>query len=154
MARKKLEIKVKYFDSEIPELKKIEVGDWIDLYNAEHINLLGNGQRLVPLGIGMILPDGYEAHVVPRSSTFAKWGLIQTNSMGVVDNSYSGDGDQWFWPVVAFERRLGRNIVPKGTPVAQFRIMKKMDADEDIVIKSVKKLKDKDRGGHGSTDGN
>ena len=101
----KLNILVKYFDTpeyKCTRLKKINKGDWIDLYAAKDIFVQGNSNNptLIPLGVAMKLPDGYEAHIAPRSSTFKTWGVIQTNSFGIIDNSYSGDKDQWMLPVV------------------------------------------------------
>ena len=101
MEDNKLELKVKYFSKEIEKLTREKVGDWIDLRAAETVELRAGEFKLIPLGVGMILPEGYEAHIVPRSSTFKTWGIIQTNHMGVIDNSYSGDNDQWRFPAYA-----------------------------------------------------
>ena len=90
-----LTIKIKYFDKELPHIEKIAVGDWIDLRAARSYHIGNGGYVRIPLGVGMILPKGYEAHVLPRSSTFENFGIICANSMGVIDNSYSGDGDEW-----------------------------------------------------------
>lgn len=142
------EIKVKYFDDEIKKIEKIPVGDWVDLRCAESVNLIGTPYKRVPLGIGMELPKGYEAHIVPRSSTFEKWGIIQTNHMGVVDESYCGDDDQWHMPIYILNRDLRNRLIPKGTRIAQFRIVKKQPA---LTFKTVKKLSKESRGGFGST---
>lgn len=139
-----LKIKVKYFDDTLIKLDKIEQGDWIDLRAAETTILNKDEFKLIPLGIAMELPKGYEAHVVPRSSTFKKWGIIETNSMGVVDESYKGDNDQWFFPAYA----LRDTIIEKNDRICQFRIVEKMP---EIKIEEVNKLGNKDRGGHGST---
>ena len=90
-------IRIKYFSRDIPPLQAIggTKSDWIDLRSAEEVSMKQGEYRLIRLGIGMILPDGYEAHVVPRSSTFQKFGILQTNSMGVIDQAYCGDGDEW-----------------------------------------------------------
>ena len=93
-----MEIKIKYF-SDIQPIEKIAIGDWVDLRSAEDIDLDAGDFAIIKLGVGMKLPEGYEAHVVPRSSTYKKWGIIQTNSVGIIDNSYSGDNDQWMMPV-------------------------------------------------------
>ena len=87
-----MEIKIKYF-SDIQPIEKIAIGDFIDLRSAEDIDLDAGDFAIIKLGVGMKLPEGYEAHVVPRSSTYKKWGIIQTNSVGIIDNSYSGDND-------------------------------------------------------------
>jgi dUTP pyrophosphatase len=96
-----MQIKIKYFNEELPKVNKITQGDWIDLRAAKTIELKQNEFGLIPLGIAMELPEGYEAHVVPRSSTFKNFGIIETNSMGVIDESYKGDNDQWFFPAYA-----------------------------------------------------
>ena len=94
-------IKIKYHDNEIDKITKIAVGDWIDLRAAETVAMNKGDFKLISLGISMKLPDGYEAHVVPRSSTFKKWGVLQTNSTGIIDNSYSGTNDIWRFPALA-----------------------------------------------------
>lgn len=137
-------IKVKYFDDEINKIEKIEKGDWIDLRAAETVDLEPGEFRLIPLGVGMILPEGYEAHIVPRSSTFKNFGIIQTNHCGIVDESYCGDNDQWFFPAYA----LRDTHINKNDRICQFRIVEKMPK---VDIEIVEKLKDEDRGGHGST---
>ena len=99
---------------------------------------------LVPTGLYIALPEGYEAHVVPRSSTYKNFGIIQTNSIGIIDNSYCGNNDQWLFPAYA----LRDTVINKNDRICQFRIMKKM---EPVNFVEVKELKDKDRGGIGST---
>lgn len=141
---KPLQIKVKYFDKEIPKLQKIKQGDWIDLRAAETVELKQGEFKLIPLGVAMELPKGYEAHVLPRSSMFKNFGVIQTNSMGLIDESYCGDNDQWFLPVLA----MRDTKIEKGERICQFRIVKKMP---EINFVEVKKLEKPDRGGHGST---
>lgn len=138
-----MEIKIKYFnDSE--EINKISIGDWIDLKSNKDIVYEAGEFVLVPLGVGMILPEGYEANIVPRSSTFKHYGVIQTNSFGVIDESYCGDTDQWFLPVYS----LRSGVIQKGDRVCQFRINKKM---EKVEFTTVEVLSDTNRGGHGST---
>ena len=137
-------IKIKYFRDDIERIKKIEQGDWIDLRVAEDTELKAGEFKLIPLGVGMILPDGYEAHVVPRSSTYLKFGVIQTNHFGVIDNSYCGENDQWYFPAYA----LRDTILHKNDRICQFRIVKKQD---EIEFEEVERLKDKNRGGFGST---
>lgn len=139
-----LVLKVKYFDKEIEELEKLSVGDWVDLRAAETVELKQFDFKIIKLGIGMILPEGYEANIVPRSSTFKNFGILQTNSFGVIDNSYSGDNDQWGFPALA----MRDTTINKGDRICQFRINKRMGKVE---LLTVEKLNDKDRGGFGST---
>lgn len=92
-------IKIKYFNDKLEKLTYIDgKSDWIDLRAAEDVDLKQGEFKLIPLGVAMQLPKGYEAHIVPRSSTFKNFGIIQTNHQGVVDCSYCGDNDQWFMP--------------------------------------------------------
>lgn len=137
-------IYVKYFDKEIDKIQKIDKGEWIDLRAAETVEMKTGEFKLIPLGIGMILPEGYEANIVPRSSTFKNFGIIQTNSFGVIDNSYSGDNDQWFFPAYA----LRDTVINKNDRICQFRLNK---IQEPLNICEVEHLKDKDRKGFGST---
>ena len=92
----------------------------------------------------MKLPDGYEAHLAPRSSTFKTWGIIQTNSIGVVDNSYSGNNDIWKMPVYATRD----TVINVNDRICQFRIMSKMPV---VDVEEVDNLEGPDRGGFGST---
>lgn len=138
------EIKVKYFDPEIERLEKISKGDWIDLRSAESVDLKAGEYRLIRLGVGMILPDGYEAIVAPRSSTPSKFGVLLSNSIGVIDNSYSGDADEWRFPALA----IRDTHIEKGDRICQFRIIKNMDPVE---IVEVNRLNEISRGGIGST---
>lgn len=137
-------IQIKYFDNEIEKIVKIDKGDWIDLRSAETVELKAGEFKLIKLGVGMRLPKGYEAHVVPRSSTFKNFGVIQTNHMGVIDESYCGDNDQWRFPAYA----LRDTIINKGERICQFRIVKKQP---EVSFYVVKHLADADRGGFGST---
>ena len=136
-------IKIKYF-TDIEHIEKISQGDWIDLRAAETVSLSKGEFKLISLGVGMILPDGYEAHIVPRSSTFKKFHIIQTNHMGIIDNSYCGEQDEWKFPALAVED----TIINKNDRICQFRIVKKQP---EIVFEQVKKLSDTSRGGFGST---
>jgi len=138
------QIKVKYFDKEIDKIKKIEKGDWIDLRAAEEIALKKGEFKLIPLGVGMILPKGYEAHIVPRSSTYKNFKVISTNHCGVVDESYCGDSDQWFFPAYALED----TVIAKNSRICQFRIVEKQPK---IDFEEVEHLNEISRGGHGST---
>lgn len=139
-----MKIKIKYFNNEIERVSKIKKGDWIDLRSAKNILLKAGSFILIPLGVSMELPEGYEAHVVPRSSTFKNFGIIQTNSMGVIDESYKGDNDQWFFPAYA----LKDTEIHINDRICQFRIVEKMSK---IEFEEVEVLNNDDRGGHGST---
>lgn len=138
------QIKIKYHNPDIVKIEKIEVGDWIDLRAAENIKLSAGDFKLISLGISMKLPEGYEAHVVPRSSTFKTWGVLQTNSIGIIDNSYSGTNDIWRFPAYA----MRDTEIKVNDRLCQFRIVKKQPEVEFI---EVDKLGDIDRGGFGST---
>ena len=137
-------IKVKYFDKDIEKLKITPNGDWIDLRSAETVHLKKGEFHLIPLGVGMKLPEGYEANIVPRSSTYKNFKIIQTNCFAVIDNSYSGDSDQWFYPVVAMED----TIIHKNDRICQFRINEKMPMVE---FNEVEHLDEVSRGGFGSS---
>ncbi|MED4817649.1 dUTP diphosphatase DutA [Bacillus atrophaeus] len=139
-----MQIKIKYLDETQTRISKIEQGDWIDLRAAEDVTINKDEFKLVPLGVAMELPEGYEAHVVPRSSTYKNFGVIQTNSMGVIDESYKGDNDFWLFPAYA----LRDTEIKKGDRICQFRIMKKMPTVELV---EVAHLGNDDRGGLGST---
>lgn len=140
----KEKIKIKYFNPELTKIETVENGDWIDLRSAIDVDLKAGDFKLIPLGIGMILPKKYEAHVVPRSSTFKNFGIIQTNHQAVIDNSYCGDNDQWYYPAYA----LRDTHISMNDRICQFRIVKKQPK---IKFEIVEKLKDKNRGGFGST---
>lgn len=138
-------IRIKYFTDAIEKLDYIDgKSDWIDLRAAQDVTLAAGEFKLIPLGIAMELPDGFEAHVVPRSSTFKNFGIIQTNHMGVIDESYCGDSDQWFFPAYA----LRDTQIHVGDRICQFRIM---EHQPRIEFEEVETLGNKDRGGHGST---
>lgn len=140
-----MDIKIKYFTDDIERLKYIEgKSDWIDLRSSETVELKKGEFKLIPLGIAIELPKGYEAHVIPRSSTFKNWGIIQTNSMGLIDESYCGDNDQWYMPVYATRN----TTIHKNDRICQFRIM---EHQPEIVFKEVDNLGGVNRGGFGST---
>ncbi len=145
-----LEILVRYHDDPndgeepLKKIEKISIGDWIDLRASKTMHLSPNSYNMIPLGVSMKLPDGYEAHIVPRSSTFKHWGIIQTNHLGVIDNSYSGDGDIWHMPVWS----IGRVTINKNDRICQFRIVKRMPP---VKFTEVDHLDGPDRGGFGST---
>ncbi len=138
-------IKIKYFTDEIERLCYIGgKSDWIDLRAAKEVVMKAGEFQLIPLGIALELPSGYEAHVVPRSSTFKNYGIIQTNSMGIIDETYCGDNDQWFFPAYA----LRDTVIRVNDRICQFRIMEHQPV---LAFKEVKALVHEDRGGHGST---
>lgn len=138
-------IQIKYFTDKIEPLTYVDgKSDWIDLRAAEEVVLKAGEFKLIPLGVAMRLPKGYEAHVVPRSSTFKNYGIIQTNHFGVIDETYSGDNDQWFMPVYA----VRDTQIHVNDRICQFRIM---EHQPTIVFEQVEKLDSTDRGGFGST---
>ena len=139
------EIKIKYFSDDMEELCYIDgKSDWIDLRAAQEVTLKAGEFRLIPLGVAMQLPQGYEAHLAPRSSTFKNYGILQTNSMGVVDYTYRGDGDQWYMPAYAT-----RDVtIEQNARICQFRIMQNQPR---LVFERVDHLEGPDRGGFGST---
>ena len=138
-------VRVRYLTDGLPELRYIDgKSDWIDLYAAETVTLSAGDFRLIPLGVAIALPDGYEAHVVPRSSTFRNYGVLQTNSMGVIDNSYRGDADEWMFPAYAT-----RDVtIEKGARICQFRVAQNQPA---LRFETVERLSRSNRGGFGST---
>ena len=138
-------INIKYFNEKLEKLKYI-VGksDWIDLRSAEDIDLKQGEFKLIPLGVAMEIPEGYEAHVVPRSSTFKNFGIIQANSMGIIDHSYCGDNDQWFMPVIA----MRDTHISFNDRICQFRIMENQPV---VRFEEHEHLSGTDRGGFGST---
>jgi dUTP pyrophosphatase len=138
------EIRIKYFVEDLEPIQAIKGGDWIDLRAAEDVSLSAGDYKLIRLGVGMILPEGYEAQVVPRSSTFKHFGIILANSLGVIDNSYSGDADEWHFPAVA----LRDTLIHRGDRICQFRIVKNQPR---ITFTRVDTLNEISRGGIGST---
>ena len=138
-------IKIKYFSNRIEKLCYVDgKSDWIDLRSAIDVTLKKGEFMLIPLGVAMQLPKGYEAHVVPRSSTFKNFGIIQTNHCGVIDYTYSGDNDQWFMPVLA----IRDTTIAVNDRICQFRIMENQPV---ITFDEVTELSGPDRGGFGST---
>lgn len=137
-------IKIRYTSDDLPRLKAISKGDWIDMYASETVHMKKGEFALIPLGVAMKLPEGYEAHLAPRSSTFKKWHIIQTNSIGIIDNSYSGDNDIYRFPAYAVED----TVIEKGDRICQFRIM---ESQPRIVFEECGTLGGADRGGFGST---
>ena len=147
-----MNLRVKYFDKSVEGIEVIEKGDWIDLRSRKTIEYEEGDFFLIPLNVAIELPEGFEAHILPRSSTFKKWGLIQTNSQGVIDNSFSGEKDEYMLPVIAL--RDGK--VEKGDRICQFRLFRTMESFRDIHgkglnIVEVESLDNENRGGFGST---
>lgn len=139
------QIKIKYFTDKIDKLAYIDgKSDWIDLRASEEVTLKQGEFALVPLGVAMELPKGYEAHIVPRSSTYKNFGVIQANHCGVVDGSYCGDNDMWRMPVIA----IRDTQIHVNDRICQFRIMKNQP---EILFEEVEHLEGKDRGGFGTT---
>ena len=139
------EIKIRYLSDKIEKLRYIGgKSDWIDLRAAERVELKAGEFKLIPLGIAMQLPKGYEAHIVPRSSTCKNYGIIQTNHCGIVDESYCGNNDQWFMPAYA----LRDTVIEVNDRICQFRIFEHQPA---LNFVETEDLGNEDRGGHGST---
>lgn len=136
-------IKIKYL-RDIHKIEKINAGDWIDLRAAETVKLKKGEFRMIPLGVAMQLPKGYEALMAPRSSTFKRHGILLANSIGVIDESYKGDGDEWHFPALAMKR----TVIQKNDRICQFRIIRHQP---DVELVEVFILGNDDRGGLGST---
>ncbi|MCI8889696.1 MAG: deoxyuridine 5'-triphosphate nucleotidohydrolase [Hungatella sp.] len=138
-------IRIKYFTDKIDKLTYIGgKSDWIDLRAAQDVDLKKGEFCLIPLGVAMKLPKGYEAHLVPRSSTFKNFGIIQTNHMGVIDETYCGSNDQWYFPAYA----LRDTHIRVNDRICQFRIM---EHQPELIFEEAQKLDQEDRGGIGST---
>ena len=137
-------IKIHYFSDDLPRLQKTGKGDWIDLYAAQTMQLRAGDFALIPLGVSMQLPEGYEAHIVPRSSTFKNFGIIQTNHCGIIDESYCGPNDWFYMPAYA----LRDTVIHVNDRICQFRIMEHQPA---IEFEECETLGNPSRGGFGST---
>lgn len=137
-------IQIKYFDKEIDKVEKISKGDLIDLRAAETVEMKKGDFKLIKLGVGMKLPEGYKANVYPRSSTFKNFGIIMSNSVAQIDNSYSGDADEWSFPAIA----LRDTVIHKNDRICQFEIQK---IQPEIEFEEVEHLDSESRGGIGST---
>ena len=146
MNNEKLSVKIKYHTDMLP-IGQFENGDWIDLRAAEDVEMSAGDFRLISLGVSMKLPEGYEAHVVPRSSTYRRWGIIQANHIGVIDNSYCGDNDIWKFPAIA----IRDTTIYKNDRICQFRIVKKQPEFE---FEEVEYMDNPDRGGFGNSGAN
>lgn len=148
----KMKLRIKYFEG-ATKLQKISVGNWIDVYANKDVFVKENESALIPLGFALEIPKGWEGHLVPRSSTFKTWGIIQTNSMGIVDDTFIGDNDEWCMPVFCIEPRAftrsGNGVfIKKGDKIGQFRIIESMP---EIEFEEVDMLNNVDRGGFGTT---
>ena len=140
-----MKIRIRYLSDQIEKLRYIDgKSDWIDLRAAEDVSLKAGEFRLIPLGIAMELPEGYEAHVAPRSATFKNFGILQANSMGIIDESYCGDGDQWYFPAYA----VRDTEIHLNDRICQFRIM---EHQPRFFFEETERLGGRDRGGFGST---
>ena len=155
-----MEVRIKYFDG-ATKLKKITKGNWIDVYARKDIFVPLNERAMIPLGFALELPENWEGLLAPRSSTFKTWGCIQTNSVGVVDDTYIGDNDEWHMPVFCLQAKDGIDIdvngikvsvkgtiIKSGDKIGQFRIQESMPALEFI---EVEHFGNADRGGFGTT---
>ena len=151
-----MKIRIKYFKNAI-KLKKIEKGNWIDIYANKDVFVKEKDRAMIPLGFALELPKGWEAHLAPRSSTFKTWGIIQTNSVGVVDDTYIGDNDQWHMPVYCLQHKDVEFLdgveqkgswIRQGDKIGQFRIMEVMP---EIEFEEVESFGNSDRGGFGTT---
>lgn len=147
-----MKLKIKYFNN-AKKLEKISKGNWIDVYANEDVFVLKNHSKTIPLGFALELPKGWEGHLAPRSSTFKTWGIIQTNSVGVVDDTYIGDNDEWSMPVYCLEAKKYSDgafgtWIRKGDKIGQFRITEVMP---DIEFEEVEELNNPNRGGFGTT---
>lgn len=139
------QIRIKYFTDKIDKLEYIAgKSDWIDLRASEEVELKVGEFKLIPLGVAMELPQGYEAHLVPRSSTFKNYGILQTNSCGIIDCTYCGDEDMWRMPVYATRD----TVIHVNDRICQFRIV---ENQPKIVFEQVESLGNANRGGFGST---
>ena len=139
-----MQLFIKYFDDEIDKIEKISKGDLIDLRAAETVEMKKGDFKLIKLGVGMKLPDGYKANVYPRSSTYKNFGIILANSVGQIDNSYSGDSDEWRFPAIA----LRDTVIHKNDRICQFEIQR---IQPEIEFIEVEHLDEVSRGGIGST---
>lgn len=136
-------IKIKYL-RDIEKIIGIEGGDWLDLRAAEDVEMKAGEYKMIPLGVAMELPKGYEALVAPRSSTFRKYGVLLANSIGIIDESYKGDNDEWNFLAYA----VRDTVIPKNERICQFRII---EHQPSVALVEVETLGNPDRGGIGST---
>ena len=138
-----MQIKIKYH-ADIEPIKQTDNGDWIDLRVAETVEMKQGEYKLISLGVSMELPKGYEAHVIPRSSTYKNFGIIQSNHLGLIDNSYNSDKDIWKFPAIA----MRDTVISKGDRICQFRVATKQPRINFTIVES---LNNAERGGFGSS---
>lgn len=136
-------IRIRYL-RDINKIERFNTGDWIDLRAAEDVSMVAGQFKLIPLGVAMELPAGYEALVAPRSSTFKNLGILLSNSIGIIDESYRGDNDEWHFPAYAVKD----TFIRKNERICQFRIIKHQPM---IHLMEVDHLGNEDRRGIGST---
>lgn len=137
-------IKIVYHANDIRKIKRIPQGDWIDLRASEDVELKAGEFKLIDLGVSMQLPKGYEAHIVPRSSTYKNFHVVQANGIGIIDNSYSGTNDVWKFPALA----LKDTVIHKNDRICQFRIV---PTQPEVHFIETNTLDAMDRNGFGST---
>ena len=138
-------IKIKYHDPDMPKLTYVDgKSDFIDLRSAEEVHMSKGDFKIINLGISLKLPEGYEMVIIPRSSTFKKYGVIMANSQGLIDESYCSDLDVIGFPALAMKE----TVIHKYDRICQFRIQKQQPAFD---IRYVDHLGNEDRGGFGST---
>lgn len=147
-----MNIQVKYHHPDLYRISQFDKGDWIDLRAAENVTLKAGEDTLISLGISIKLPEEYEMWLVPRSSTYRKYHIYQTNGIGIIDNTYCGNNDIIKMPVVATRD----TFIPFNERIAQFRLMPRMKyTDPNFAIginfDEVEDLQTEDRGGFGST---
>lgn len=139
-----MDIFVKYLTDTIDQIGQAHPGEWIDLRSAKLIALRQGESTLIPLGVIISVPSGYESILVPRSSTFKKYGIIQTNGIGVIDHLYCGPNDEWKMPVYATRD----TVIPANTRICQFRII----PSQEVTIRTINDvMQNESRGGFGST---
>ena len=139
-----MKIRIKYFAEGLTPVEKLVQGDWIDLRAAEDLEMKAGDFRYIRLGVGMILPEGYEAYVAPLSSTFKNFGILVANSFGIIDNSFCGEEDEWRLPALA----MRDTVIRKNDRICQFRIVEKQP---ELEFETVEHLREESRGGFGST---
>jgi dUTP pyrophosphatase len=142
MTKQTQNIKIKYHNPSMIPLVQKEDSDWIDLRCSEETIILQGEFKKVSLGTSMEIPAGFEAHIVPRSSTFSTWGIIQTNGIGIIDNHYKGNNDVWAMPVYATRD----TIIQENDRICQFRIIEKQP---NLIFEEVEDMNNEDRGGFG-----
>ena len=139
-----LKVRIKYFSEDLERIKKVQIGDWIDLRAAETVELRKGQHYYIPLGVAMELPEGYEAWLTSRSSMAKTFKIVHCDDMGIIDGSYKGDNDEWKLPVIAIDD----TIIHKNDRICQFRLHEVMPPVE---FEEVETLGNSDRGGLGST---